>query len=218
MPRSPYPLQWPPKTSRTGPDFRRRSKFGDRGQVSPYEAAKELMRELDRNHASHIVITSMLPTRHDGLPYSDGRHEDPGVAVWCVLHAQERVFACDAWLTAGENMRAIELSLEAMRGLDRWGVADAAERAFAGFAALPPGASSSVEAAPVKRPWREVLLGKLAEVFDALAQEEKLDIVRMRYRGLIKQHHPDRGGDTATAAELNVALADAEAELGGDHG
>ena len=38
---------------------------------------------------------------------------------------------------------------------------------------------------------------------------------RQQHRELIKRHHPDRGGDPSVAAAINVALAQAEAELGG---
>lgn len=105
MKRSPYPLQWPPGRSRTKPADRRNSQFGGREPLTPYEAAKSLLAEVKRLGASHAVITSMLPTRHDGLPYSDGRTDDPGVAVWMVHRGHERVFACDRWRTPGENLR-----------------------------------------------------------------------------------------------------------------
>lgn len=213
MKRSPYPLQWPEGFKRTKPIDRARSRFGgtnvgNRGQVSPYEAAKDVIAELTRLGASNHVITSQLPTRHDGLPYSDGRSDDPGIAVWFVHKGQERVFACDRWFTPGENLRAIALSIEAMRGLTRWGMADVETRTFAGYAALPAGGETPP--APKKRPWREVL----GETWPELDNDELLVIAKSRHKKLIAIHHPDKGGDLAIAAELNVAIAEAEAELG----
>jgi hypothetical protein len=209
MPRSPYPLQWPAGRTRTKPDDRRASSFGGKWYdgkkvVSPYETAKQLFAELKRLGASHVVITSLLPTRHDGLPYSDGRCDDPGIAVWFVHRGHERVFACDRWRTPGENIRAITLSVEAMRGLERWGMADVVEQAFAGFAALPPGP-------PAKRSWREVL--GVIDKPHGLMNDEYLAMVKHRHRKLIADAHPDVGGDTARAAELNAALDEAEKEL-----
>lgn len=211
MARNPYPLQWPPNTPRTKPGDRMHSRFGGRGQgqLSPYETAKGLLSELDRLGAGHVVITSQLPTRHDGLPYSDGRSDDPGIAVWCVYRGRERVFACDQWRSHGENLRAIALSIEALRGLSRWGMADVAERAFAGFASLPAGGGDATPPRPAKRPWREVIGG----AWPPLDNAELLVLAKARHRALIKQHHPDRGGDAAQAAELNDAMAEAEAEL-----
>jgi hypothetical protein len=209
MKRSSYPLQWPDRWPRTKPADRRRSNFGDRGQgqLSPYETAKELIHEFKLLGARDVVITTLLPTRHDGLPYSDGRSEDPGVAVWCRLGNQERVFPCDAWRTHGENMRAIAKSIEALRGLARWGMAGAVERATYGFAALPPG--DGEPPAPTKPHWRDVF--GVAGL--ALAPEDLLAVVKARHRKLIAEAHPDAGGDVDRAAELNVALDDATAEL-----
>lgn len=221
MRRQPYPLQWPPNTPRTNPANRRRSSFHTRIQrpglpaehraPSVYEAAKELLTELGRLKASSVVITSLLPTRHDGLPYSDGRGEDPGIAVWCVYNGRERVFACDEWQTHAENLRAIAKSIEALRGLARWGMADVAERAFAGFAALPPGASEEAPPAPIKRPWREVF--SIASTHAELISEDLLAVVKARHRKLIAEAHPDAGGDVGRAAELNASLDEAIAEL-----
>jgi hypothetical protein len=214
MPRSPYPLQWPPGRTRTKPAERQHSRFGAakerwgaRQPPTPYEAAKELRAELERLGAGHVVITTQLPTRHDGLPYSDGRSEDPGVAVWFVHKGHERVFACDRWRTHGENMRAIAKSIEAMRGLERWGMADVVEQAFAGFAALPAGE-------PEKRGWREVFgVESLVDTLMASSTDDLLAVVKARHRKLIADAHPDAGGDTARAAELNAALDQAEKEL-----
>lgn len=222
--RSPYPLAWPETSKRTPSDSRRRSMFGganlgNRGNISPYEAAKELLEELRRLGASHVVITSMLPTRHDGLPYADGRtdKQDPGIAVWCVHNGHERVFACDLWRTAGENMRALTLSIEAMRGLGRWGIADVVEKAFAGFAALPAGSGETINARPVtppKRPWRDVFeLGPLGKK-GALANADLLAIVKQRYRHQVLAAHPDLGGSVEKTTDLNEAMAAAEKELG----
>jgi len=182
----------------------------NRGRVTPYEAAKDLHRELARLRAINAVITSQLPTRHDGLPYSDGTPSDPGIAVWFTLGGLERVFACDAWLTPGENMRAIEHTIDAMRGVTRWGVASAEERIFSGFAALPPGSSGTVPAGPP--PWRETLGGAWPE--GVLENAAMLAIAKARHRAAIQKAHPDAGSSHELAAALNAALAAAEIELG----
>lgn len=207
--RSPYPLQWPPDTERTKSASRQRSRFGgnNRGRISPYEAAKSLREELRLLGAINPVITSQLPTRSDGLPYSDGTPSDPGVAVWFTLGGIERVFACDAWITPGENMRALEHTINAMRGVERWGVASAEERIFSGFAALPPGSSGTVPSGPP--PWRETLGGSWPELDAA----DTLAIAKARHRAAIQSAHPDAGGSHELAAALNAALAAAELEL-----
>jgi hypothetical protein len=216
--REPFPLQWPDGWARTADDERRKSKFGYRqsGNVPFGQARAELLAELDRLGAANAVITSDLPTRADGLPYAaTNRVGDTGIAVWFVLaddrgNMQERVFACDKWRSHAENMSAIAHSIAALRGLDRWGASDVVTRAFAGFNALPPGSSDDAPPAPKKREWRDVLeMGN----HHMLPVADQLLVAKARHREAIKRAHPDAGGTHEAAAELNAALAEAEAEL-----
>jgi hypothetical protein len=217
--REPYPLQWPERTERT--KVRQKSRFGVGGHVNFSTALDDLRNELRMLGAVNAVLTSDLPLRGDGLPYANGRAEDPGIAVWFLLpddsgELRELVFACDRYLTHAANMTAVARTIEALRGIERWGVAEAKSRAFSGFAALPPGSSGTIDDAtsgPVKRPWREVLGGSWAS---GLSASELLLIAKSRYRTLMKEHHPDRpNANAALAAELNLAMEDAERELGG---
>ena len=204
--RDPYPLQWPDgwkrSTSRGVPRFT--GAFArDRDSV---------IHQLKMRRGSHIVVTSDLPTRNDGLPYANATCQDPGIAVYWIERGKEQVIACDRWRTVGQNMRAIDLSIEALRGLDRWGATEMVERAFAGFAALPPGSNSSAPPQPARRSWREVF--QVNGLEQHVGPAELFVIVKTRYRDAIKKAHPDAGGDHAIAAELNAALAEAECELG----
>lgn len=213
--RSPFPLQWPESFKRTPVDERTKARFFGVGFA---RARDEALLELGRLGAINVVLTSDLPLRNDGLPYANGRADDPGIAIWFGLPdkggtIRERVFACDRWLSPAENIRAIAKSVEAMRGLDRWGMADVVERAMGGFAALPPGSGQEyVPPAPTpkSKPWREVLEGSWPTSLDA---DEALVLAKARHRKLITIHHPDKGGDPAKAAEINAALAAAEKEL-----
>lgn len=202
--RSPYPLQWPQGWKRTEPAFRRAALF----KVGLAQTRDGIVRELDLLGSANGMITSDLPIRADGMPYANGRSSDPGIAVWFVLDGKERVFACDRWIGHAANMRAIEMSLAAIRGLDRWGASDLVTRVFSGFAALPQGGDST----STSRPWREVLGIAIGEtVFPA---HHQLTRAKEAHRALIREHHPDRGGEHAVAAELNAAIAEAERELG----
>lgn len=207
--REPFPLQWPEGWQRTPWSRRQRSAFSPH-----FTADRDDVIHWLRKRGSRVVITSSLPTRQDGLPYYAST-EDPGIAVWWIEKGHERVVACDRWIRADENMRAIAKTLEAMRGLDRWGASEMVERAFAGFAALPPGTgeASPPPAAP-RRTWRQVfdIATNLGQIFN---DAELLAVVKARHRLLIKTAHPDAGGSHEIAAELNAALAEAERELGG---
>jgi len=214
--RSPFPLQWPEGWKRTESSMRVRSRFGHRssGDVPFSYAYSELQLELQRLGAANAVITTELPTNTRGVPYASSKvGGEVGVAVWFVLDGQERVNACDQYTTIAENMLAIAKTIEAIRGMARWGSSQLVSRAFAGFTALPPGSGEQVGAVPApprKRPWREVLGGAWPA---ELGKVELLAIAKSRHRAAIAAAHPDRGGDPARAAELNVAFADAETEL-----
>jgi len=211
--RLPYPLQWPEGWARTAPQDRERGRF----QVGLANALDDLLHELDLlGDASRVVITSDLPTsERTGLPYANGRAEDPGIAVWCVIGGHERVFACDRWTLPAANIRAIGNTIAALRGISRWGAATMVNRAFQGFAALPPAPNP----ASTKMDWKDVL--GLAPIDRDLLKRGTpegrkfiLEIARANHRDAIKIAHPDLGGTTAAAVELNVALQEAEAECG----
>lgn len=209
MARSPYPLQWPEGSPRTHPGNRQRSLF----QLGFVDAYDGLVAELGRLKARNAVITTDAPLNSSGRPYARGAGDgDPGVAVWFVLDRQERVFACDRWPSHAENMRALALTIAALRGLKRWGSTDVVARAFAGFTALPPGSSEPSVAKPAQRPWREVF--EVGAGLSDLDDGDLLVIVKSRHRKAMVAAHPDRGGDNEYAVELNLALEQAELELG----
>jgi hypothetical protein len=188
-----FPLYWPECSPRTL--VRRRAPF----RVQLGTARENLLAELRRLGAGNKVISTNLPLRPDGLfRIDDRRLEDPGVAVYFELAGNRRVMACDRWDSLAANIQAIARTIEALRGIERWGSGDLVERAFSGFAALPP------RSAPVD--WRAVLGGYEAH---------GLAGIRQRYRALALELHPDRGGDPDAMARLNEAMAAAEAELQG---
>jgi hypothetical protein len=116
-------------------------------------------------------------------------------------------FACDRWQKVEHNMQAIAKTIEALRGIARWGTGDMLEAAFTGFAALPPppaAAPPAPGAPPRLKHWRDVF-------GTGVQTREQLQDV---YRRLAAAYHPDRpGGSQAKMAELNAAKAQALQEL-----
>lgn len=172
-----YPLSWPEGWPRT-PDHRRvsRSQFN----TTFDRARSELMKELRLLGATNVVISSWLPLRRDGMPYSDQarrRLDDPGVAVYFLLRKRQMVMARDAYTSVHDNLRSIGLGIAHLRGLERHGGGTMMERAFEGFAALPP---------PSKRDCWSVL---------GLRPGASRDDIEQKFRDLAKRHHPDFGGD-----------------------
>lgn len=133
--RTPFPLQWPERWFRTPDHQREHARF----KVTLAEAVEDLLSELAKMGATNVVITSNLPTRQDGLPYSTASCDDPGIAVYFVHQGKEHVFPCDRWNKPAANIRAIGLTIQSLRGIERWGAVAMVTRAFNGFAALPAG-------------------------------------------------------------------------------
>lgn len=205
-----YPLSWPvgrPRArSRSEARFGKRSWSADgnwgANNLTFGRARDELMAELDRLGARSIVLSTNIPLKADGMPYASGfdRHavrEDPGVAVYFQFKGKSMVFACDSWKKIEHNVWAIAKTIDALRGIARWGTGDMLERAFSGFAALP---SSS----PPERKWWEVL---------ECHPEASADMVRVQYQKLAQRHHPDRGGNPQRMAEINRARDEAAIAL-----
>lgn len=196
-----YPLQWPSGRKRTDRYYREQAKF----DVSLARARDNIIAEITRLCGGRyardpaIVISTNLNLRRDGLPLANQRApEDPGVAVYFMYKKRQMSFACDRWLKIEHNMQAIAKTIEALRGIERWGSGDMLEAAFTGFTALPPPDAT--------RTWREVL--------GVPPDERSLVEVRLAYRRRASAAHPDKGGSHDEMTALNVALAAAEKELG----
>ena len=203
-----YPLQWPIMRSRTKEDKRERARFGHRGWQDSYSkpvtfeiATRHMYDELERLGAKSITLSSNLKLRNDGIPYSNqGRVEDPGIAVYFFRDDKELCFSCDKWDRAEDNIRAVAKSIEAIRGLNRWGSKDMVEAAFSGFKALPaPGGDCIITGAP--------------DYFCGCHSKEE---VISSYKRFAKDLHPDGGGSNILFVELqrqyNIALSQIQRE------
>jgi hypothetical protein len=205
---SAWPLVWPVGRPRRPVSEREVARFGqerERGGVdgSPVYRAKQpltivaalgrLRAELGRRGAEDVVISTNVPTRQDGLPYSSARDpDDPAVAVYFRWKGELHCMPCDKWTRVADNLAAVAAHLDALRKIERYAVGDIGQ-AFAGYKALP--------AVGAKRNWWEVLgFEKPVSYKDA----------KDKARELLRDLHPDRGGNHVQAAEINVALDDAQ--------
>ena len=189
--REAYPLTWPDGWKRV--PYRTRSRF----EVSGFGKARDfLLAEIKRMGGSAVILSTNIPLRNDGLPYANSREpNDPGVAVYFQHKKREMCFACDAFKTVRENAYAIGKTIEALRGIERWGASDMMERAFRGFAALTAGED-----------WWDVL---------ECLPTASLDTINSQYRLRARSAHPDAGGDHSAMARLNQARVSALAATQG---
>lgn len=136
-----YPLSWPVGYKRTT------GRISSPFKQSMEKAQQFLRQELNRMGASGLIVSSNIPVRKDGMFYTDWMNrkiDDPGVAIFFVYHGKDVTMCCDQYLRIWENIYALGKAIEALRGLERWGVSDFLDRAFTGFTALPPSITPEV--------------------------------------------------------------------------
>lgn len=195
-----YPLCWPPTRKRTGRLSQERARFDSTFARARDEVVRQVQMLIGKYEASKtLVISTNIALRRDGLPLASQKQpDDPGVAIYFPYKKRQMCFACDRWIKVEDNMQAIAKTIDALRGVARWGTGDMMEAAFTGFAALP--APGQVRA----RGWPEVL-----EVNGTAT----LDMAQENYRRLASMRHPDRGGSHDAMSELNWAWAQAQEAL-----
>lgn len=206
-----FPLQWPASKIRTPVGSRKRARFSDvkseykkysnmdggytQRTVKAVSVASSIIRLLKefqtykgRVNMKEVVISTNLPVSRNGFPYSDKREpEDCGVAVYFTLDKVDYCFPCDKWDRVADNIAAIASHLNAMRGMERWGVGEYHD-VFTGFKAIP-------ETINVRNIW-EVL---------GIRRTTDLEEIRIAYRNKAKILHPDAGGNKNAFQELQDA-------------
>lgn len=182
---SAYPLSWPSGWQRCQtPEF---SRF----DTSLTKARDSAIREIELLGASQIVVSSNAVLLVSGLIAArQPRIDDTGVAAYFVLYGEQKVLPCDRWIALAENMQAIAKTVNAMRGIERWGAKEIISAMFRGFEALPDGLRS----------WWDVL---------GLPSSADRAMIDAAYRSLAKVRHPDVGGSLDEFAELSEAYRQA---------
>lgn len=186
--QSAYPLSWP--AGRPRAKYREDARF----DTSFARARDGLATELERLGAKRPVLSTNIELRIDGLPYANRANPmDPGVAVYFTYKGKQFAFACDRWRRVEDNIQAIRKTIEALRGIARWGTGDMMEAAFVGYTALPERTGPSC--------WD--ILGHPKETFLAYTNPE--EAILQAWRAKAQKSHPDRGGSHEAMIELNQA-------------
>lgn len=183
--------RWPDGWNRDRPPWRP-SPFS-----SPWtKTLQSLERELDHLHARQITIQVDLTRddfRLDGNLRTAARIRYPGVILgfdtkeFGGLSYPCNAFAGNAGTGWKENVRAIALGLEALRRVERYGIANRGQQ-YAGFREL--GSGMAISSMTPERAWE--LLCEAADVEHATY--DVVDVERL-FREAAKVHHPDAGGD-----------------------
>lgn len=138
-----------------------------------------LARELRFLGAKQIVLQAAFRERDirlDGLPRATARPDHPGLILAFESKFGPLQYATDEYRDWEDNLRAIALSLEALRKVDRYGVSKRGEQ-YRGWRALTTGTD----------PADQIATQEQAE--DFLAEWDG------DWRRAAAETHPDRGGD-----------------------
>jgi hypothetical protein len=162
-------------------------------------AIQRLQDQLDKLGADHIILSSNVLLRLDGLPRGGQRDpDDPGVACYFNLNKKRMVLASDKWTRVADNVAAIAAHIRSIRSVENYGVGTT-EQAFEGY--------RSLEDFTAGIPWKRVLGFKDDE-------QPTLHEVEVKWKSRLKEIHPDvTGGIHTQAAQLNQAMTQARAEL-----
>lgn len=212
-----YPLCWPANWKRTA--NRSRAQFGKvsksfdastnsrryegKSRLSIEDSFRRIEYELERFgvDVSTVNVSTNLRVNMRGIPTGrDGEPADTGAAVYWTLHGRPQCMAIDRYDRVADNLAAIAATLEALRAIERHGGGSVLERAFMGFAELPPPRDLLVD-------WRAVL---------CIHPQTKVtkEIVENAYRVLAIRRHPDKmSGSEEGMVELNAARAAALLEV-----
>lgn len=190
-----YPLHWPDGWPRTNRPVR--SRF----DTTLAGARDGLIDEIRLLGGEQIILSTNIPLRKDGLPYASYKTPgDIGAAVYFQLDGEFQVFACDKWNRIEDNIQAIRKTIEAIRGIERWGSSEMLNRIYKGFKALPEEAGASTG-----NEWWNVL---------GVDPSAALPEIEKAYRKAAVKAHPDNpGGGNDQMTKLNKAVAQARKEM-----
>lgn len=181
--RQAYPLCWPPAWPKMA--VKEKSAF----KTTLSAALHNLKLEVERLGGKNLILSSNVTL---GSEYP----KEPGVCAYFDLREQHIAIPCDRWNKVQDNVRAIALTIEAMRGMERWGAKHMITALFTGFNALPEKTGESC--------WE--ILGVPAGATEKAIKDA--------YRARAMETHPDKPGGSAEAfgrvqAAYNLAVQNA---------
>lgn len=182
---------------------RRFSIFGPNTTVA--STIKLLKHELRMVKASDPMIAIAVKEsdiRRDGYPKTNATPSHPGVIVSFDTKHGRLVYKCDTFRNWAVNLRAIALTLEALRKPDRYGVLNAGEQ-YSGQRLLTAGGVTTtmnvIEAAKIIASYVE---NRRAAEKLLLEESQMVDVY---FRLAAKKIHPDAGGTADQMDKLTKA-------------
>jgi hypothetical protein len=204
-----HPLTWQGPST---PAKDRRSRYTFR--VGWTDTLELLTKELELLGARDIVIEVGLSTseiRLDGWPRANAREpQHPGVRLAFESRHGPLIYQTDAYDGWQANVRALALSLQALRAVDRYGVTKRGEQ-YTGWKALPAGSSPAPVDTRMSREDAITTVLRLAGMTvqapmnraAVMSENELRKPILVRAR---RAAHPDTGGSDEEFQRLSEAL------------
>lgn len=205
--------EWPgtltPEGKRQSANFRSSYTAGSyqRNRTPLSTTLTDLKRELKAVNAKEVVMLIALESgqfRNDGRPRASALPDHPGIVLSFVTKIGQQSYPCDTFTRWQDNLRAIALSLESLRKVDRYGVTTNGQQ-YRGFLAIEGGIAMPSA------------ITSEAQAFDVIlksAGDELLDPNWMQMPALVKAirlakrlNHPDLGGNASAMQRINEAEA-----------
>jgi len=198
------PIQTWPRKSETKGFAQKRAPF-----KATYSQTIDLLDdELRRAGAVGTVVIEVFLSadkiRMDGAMRADARPDKPGIILRFTGKHGAVTMPCDRYRDWHDNLRAIALTLESLRAIDRWGTTYSGEQ-YRGWTALPPAGGAE-----------QMSLGDAATLLHKYAPFTTTDWIvsdvtafRMAYRAAQEAAHPDKHGGTAEAVEEQKRVEEA---------
>lgn len=173
------------------------------------DTLKVLGKELDHLRARDVVLELDLTEgmiRNDGLPRADAKIETPAVALAFESKHGPLIYRCDRyvgrWYGSTDwhhNVRAIALTLEALRAVERYGATSTGQQ-YTGWKAL----GSTPFAPTVEAMTEDDAWARLADLIGVPVANARVDSRRTVDRAA-RAAHPDTGGSEQLWASYEAA-------------
>jgi hypothetical protein len=169
------------------------------------------LRLIGAQSAVLMVDATERECRLDGQLRADARLSSPRVILAFESKHGALKYYCDQYTKWQTNLRAIALGLEALRKVERYGIASRGEQ-YRGYTALPSGIALGPSSMS-RRDAAELLIrtagfqwhgGKFDDCVDNLLEDTEFVLPDV-WRAAVKVAHPDTGGDTEAFKTLSHA-------------